>query len=116
MRGGGITMSPPYAAIQVTTLQADAADDAAIAAVCKQAVDEEGQLDVFFANVCSLLPRLHTTDKSLGWSSDDLGPARHDRSAVHGDYANQLSLVSSVTSSGYVSGAILIDACSPAAS
>ncbi|KAG6378247.1 hypothetical protein JVT61DRAFT_13953 [Boletus reticuloceps] len=42
--------SPAYEPIQVTTIKADAADDGAIAAVCKQAVDEEGQLDVFFAN------------------------------------------------------------------
>ena len=49
-----LSVSPPYEAIQVTTIRADAADDNAIAVVCKQAVDEEGQLDVFFANVCSL--------------------------------------------------------------
>ena len=48
----GFTISPAYEAVQVTTIRADAADDAAIAAVCKLAVDEEGQLDVFFANVC----------------------------------------------------------------
>jgi NAD(P)-dependent dehydrogenase (short-subunit alcohol dehydrogenase family) len=36
---------------QVTTIQADAADDAAISGVCKQALNEEGKLDVFFANV-----------------------------------------------------------------
>jgi len=52
----GATFSSAYAAVQVTTIRADAADDAAIAAVCKQAVDEEGQLDVFFANVCPFLP------------------------------------------------------------
>ena len=48
----GFTISPAYEAVQVTTIRADAADDAAIAAVCKLAVDEEGQLDVSFANVC----------------------------------------------------------------
>jgi len=36
---------------QVTTLQADAADEAAISGVCSQALREEGRLDVFFANV-----------------------------------------------------------------
>jgi NAD(P)-dependent dehydrogenase (short-subunit alcohol dehydrogenase family) len=36
---------------QVTTIQADAADEAAISGVCKQALNEEGKLDVFFANV-----------------------------------------------------------------
>lgn len=37
--------------LQVTTIQADAADEAAISGVCKQALQEEGRLDVFFANV-----------------------------------------------------------------
>lgn len=36
---------------QVTTLQADAADEAAISGVCSRALHEEGRLDVFFANV-----------------------------------------------------------------
>jgi len=36
--------------VKVTTLQADAADDAAIKAICEKAVKEEGQLDIFFAN------------------------------------------------------------------
>jgi NAD(P)-dependent dehydrogenase (short-subunit alcohol dehydrogenase family) len=46
--------------VQVTTVQADAADEVAIEAVCKRALDEEGRLDVFFANVCELLfPSLH---------------------------------------------------------
>ncbi|KAF8556113.1 NAD(P)-binding protein [Imleria badia] len=44
------TIEQSYPDVKVTTIQADAADDTAIAAVCKQAVDEEGQLDVFFAN------------------------------------------------------------------
>jgi hypothetical protein len=44
---------------KVTTMQADAADEAAISGVCDQALRDEGKLDVFFANVrrvqCSLL-------------------------------------------------------------
>ncbi|KAG9316311.1 NAD(P)-binding protein [Chiua virens] len=44
------TIESTYPDVKVTTIQADAADDAAIAAVCKQAIDEEGQMDVFFAN------------------------------------------------------------------
>lgn len=35
---------------QVTTLEADAADEAAISGICEQAIKDEGQLDVFFAN------------------------------------------------------------------
>lgn len=37
--------------LKVTTLQADAADETAIASVCEQALRDEGRLDVFFANV-----------------------------------------------------------------
>ncbi|KIJ67644.1 hypothetical protein HYDPIDRAFT_149447 [Hydnomerulius pinastri MD-312] len=44
------TIRQSYPDVKVTTIQADAADDAAIAAVCKQAIEEEGRLDVFFAN------------------------------------------------------------------
>lgn len=39
-----------YPEVKVTTIQADAADENAIASVCKLAIDEEGRLDVFFAN------------------------------------------------------------------
>jgi NAD(P)-dependent dehydrogenase (short-subunit alcohol dehydrogenase family) len=41
--------------IQVTTIEADAADEAAISGVCQQALQDEGKLDVFFANVGHLL-------------------------------------------------------------
>ncbi|KAH7888411.1 NAD(P)-binding protein [Phlebopus sp. FC_14] len=44
------TIRDSYPDVKVTAIQADAADEAAIAAVCKRAIDEEGQLDVFFAN------------------------------------------------------------------
>lgn len=81
--------------VQVTTIQADAADDTAVAAVCKQAIDEEGQLDVFFANVCPFPPEtVPPLTLRIGWSSDERGTARHHSGAVHGDYANQHSFVS----------------------
>jgi hypothetical protein len=38
---------------QVTTAQADCADDKAIQEICKKALQDEGRLDVFFANVNS---------------------------------------------------------------
>jgi hypothetical protein len=37
---------------QVTTIQGDASDETLISDVCKRSIDEEGRLDVFFANVC----------------------------------------------------------------
>ena len=40
---------------QVTFMQADACDEAAIQGVCEAAVQQEGRLDVFFANVCDQL-------------------------------------------------------------
>ena len=42
---------------QVTVIQADAADEIAIADVCKRALQDEGRLDVFFANVCIISDR-----------------------------------------------------------
>lgn len=42
---------------QVTVDQLDAADEAAISGLCKQALREEGRLDVFFANVSYALSR-----------------------------------------------------------
>ncbi|KAI0728106.1 NAD(P)-binding protein [Fomitopsis betulina] len=44
------TIEESYPDVKVTTLAADAADEAAISGVCKQALHEEGRLDVFFAN------------------------------------------------------------------
>jgi len=36
---------------KVTTVQADAADEAVIKNICEQALKDEGRLDIFFANV-----------------------------------------------------------------
>ena len=46
------TIEKSYPDVKVTTIQADAADDKAISGVCEQALEDEGRLDVFFANVC----------------------------------------------------------------
>jgi hypothetical protein len=45
------TIEKLYFDVKVSTIHADAADDAAISGVCEQALKEEGRLDVFFANV-----------------------------------------------------------------
>ncbi len=47
------TIEMAYPDVKVTTLEADASDDAAISGLCKKALEEEGRLDVFFANVRS---------------------------------------------------------------
>jgi len=39
-----------YPDVKVTILEADAADETAIKALCQHAVEEEGHLDIFFAN------------------------------------------------------------------
>lgn len=44
------TIEKKYPDVKVTTLRADASDEDAISGVCKQAMREEGRLDVFFAN------------------------------------------------------------------
>jgi hypothetical protein len=40
--------------MQVTTIQADAADEAAISGVCKQALQEEGKLDEAVLRQCKV--------------------------------------------------------------
>ncbi|CAL1707725.1 unnamed protein product [Somion occarium] len=52
------TIEGKYPDVKVTALQADASDEAAIVGVCKQALQEEGRLDVFFANagIATALP------------------------------------------------------------
>ncbi|OAX44119.1 NAD(P)-binding protein [Rhizopogon vinicolor AM-OR11-026] len=45
-----LTIESSYPDVKVTTIQADAADETAIAKVCQQALQDEGRLDVFFAN------------------------------------------------------------------
>jgi NAD(P)-dependent dehydrogenase (short-subunit alcohol dehydrogenase family) len=44
------TIENKYPGVKVTTIEADAADEKAIKGVCDQALQEEGRLDVFFAN------------------------------------------------------------------
>ncbi|KAI0644744.1 NAD-P-binding protein [Trametes meyenii] len=44
------TIEKAYPDVKVTTIQADAADETAISGICKRALQEEGRLDVFFAN------------------------------------------------------------------
>ncbi|KAI6121448.1 hypothetical protein F5141DRAFT_517105 [Pisolithus sp. B1] len=44
------TIRALHSDVKVTVIQADAADDTAITAVCDRAIEEEGRLDVFFAN------------------------------------------------------------------
>ncbi|KAL1743501.1 hypothetical protein HDZ31DRAFT_40770 [Schizophyllum fasciatum] len=51
------TIETRYPDVKVTTVQADASDEDAIKGLCDRAIQEEGQLDVFFANA--------------GWASRD---------------------------------------------
>ncbi|KAF4621310.1 hypothetical protein D9613_000773 [Agrocybe pediades] len=57
------TIEKKYPDVKVTTLQADAADEKAIAGICEQALREEGRLDVFFANA-GVATREHLDDVS----------------------------------------------------
>ncbi|KAI9061665.1 NAD-P-binding protein [Trametes sanguinea] len=57
------TIERTYPDVKVTTIQADAADESAVVNICKQALQEEGRLDVFFANagISSAQPIADTT-------------------------------------------------------
>ncbi|KAK0223011.1 hypothetical protein IW262DRAFT_1268391 [Armillaria fumosa] len=44
------TIESKYPDVKATTFQADASDEVAIEGICNQALEEEGRLDVFFAN------------------------------------------------------------------
>ncbi|KAH9935338.1 uncharacterized protein B0H18DRAFT_975430 [Fomitopsis serialis] len=61
------TIEQKYPDVKATTLAADAADEAAISGVCKQALQEEGRLDVFFANagIATQEPLQNTTAESF---------------------------------------------------
>lgn len=50
--------------MQVTVIEADAANEAAIEGVCKQALKEEGKLDVFYANVRAFRSFSYATTRS----------------------------------------------------
>ena len=45
------TIEKLYHDVKITVIQADASDEDTIKNVCKQAILDEGRLDVFFANV-----------------------------------------------------------------
>ena len=47
------TITQRYPDVKVTAIQADASDEEAVQDVCERALQEEGRLDVFFANVSS---------------------------------------------------------------
>ncbi|KDR75782.1 hypothetical protein GALMADRAFT_248483 [Galerina marginata CBS 339.88] len=61
------TIEKKYPDVKVTTIHADAADNAAISNVCEQALRDEGRLDVFFANagVASREPLVDTTAETF---------------------------------------------------
>lgn len=55
-------LNEKYPDVKVTTKECDAADEEAIKGVIKQALDEEGKLDAFFANAAigTIAPFKHT--------------------------------------------------------
>ncbi|GJE95067.1 SDR family oxidoreductase [Phanerochaete sordida] len=56
------TIESKYPDVKVTVQQGDAADEATIEKLCKQALQEEGRLDVFFANAgVATIDALHDT-------------------------------------------------------
>jgi hypothetical protein len=93
------TIEKLYFDVKVSTIHADAADDAAISGVCEQALKEEGRLDVFFANVRrSQLHQLHAITYCamyLGWYFIQTTIGSNHCRTVYGDHENQYTVVSS---------------------
>ena len=83
---------------QVTTQQADAADEDTIAGICKQALQDEGRLDVFFANVRDFSRELtHVAQRPrLGWHCYRYPACGDNLEAVYGSHARQRAIVSPV--------------------
>ncbi|KAJ8522464.1 hypothetical protein ONZ45_g921 [Pleurotus djamor] len=84
------TIEKAYPDVKVTTIHADAADDGAIEGVCKQAIADEGQLDVFFANA--------------GWASKD---ALQDTTAESFEKSMRINSLSCFLAIKYASKAML---------
>ncbi|KAJ7446177.1 hypothetical protein B0H11DRAFT_1746175 [Mycena galericulata] len=61
------TIEKRYPDVKATTLQGDAADEALISGVCERALQEEGKLDVFFANagIATVNPLETTSSESF---------------------------------------------------
>lgn len=86
-----------HTSLQVTVIQADAADDKAISDVCHRALREQGRLDIFFANVRARGPTLsfHITGFfHPGWGRFFAYTGRDIRRDVQQCYANKRSVVS----------------------
>lgn len=58
---------------QITLMQVDASEEAAIQGVCETAVQQEGRLDVFFANVRYNSPRLLAANPHISAQAAILG-------------------------------------------
>ncbi|KAJ7287416.1 hypothetical protein C8J57DRAFT_1283845 [Mycena rebaudengoi] len=61
------TIEKLYPDVKATTMQGDAADETLISNVCQKALQEEGKLDVFFANagIASVHPLAETTSETF---------------------------------------------------
>ncbi|RXW21628.1 hypothetical protein EST38_g4223 [Candolleomyces aberdarensis] len=84
------TIASQYPGVKVTTIQADASDEAAISGLCEQALREEGRLDVFFANA--------------GWASRDV---LHDTTVETFDKTYKINVLSVFLAVKYGSAAML---------
>ena len=85
-----------YPEVKVTITQADAADEDAISKVCKQALDEGGRLDVFFANVPYEIACHHfrlITMNIVGRSCYHRTLKRPGKGTVHGNNESQCFVV-----------------------
>ncbi len=88
------TIESKYPDVKATTLQADASDEAAISGICNQALEEEGRLDVFFANVAfQLLVSCYESHIHVGRHRIYEISLPNNRRGLHEYRQNQLTLV-----------------------
>lgn len=76
-------------------MQGDAADEALISGVCERALQEEGKLDVFFANVRIFGDKFHhlALFKLQGWDRNNESTRVHYFGIIHERHEGQFAVV-----------------------
>jgi len=116
------TIKKAYPDVKVTTMQADAADEAAISEICSRALREEGRLDVFFANA-GIASRNALADTTAEVYMDSMrvnalscflaikhaAPAMKKTNPSSGKHASSGSIIMTASVAGLRSGAGTLD-------
>ncbi|TFK73974.1 NAD(P)-binding protein [Pluteus cervinus] len=116
------TINKSYPDVKVTTIQGDAADEALISKVCSMALQDEGRLDVFFANA-GIASRKSLTDTtadeymnmmrvnalSCFLAIKHAAPVMEEINPARGKHASSGSIVMTASVAGVRSGAGPVD-------